>query len=199
VLLKANTPYMVQLEEGHTDLKINGAVKLVTNAPEFAVRYGDWEFVGVYQYKKWAEDDAELQKGRAVYGFVGTASDGFEVGDFVRGMAGATIKPMRAYLRYNPLPKMQSAPGLTKVARYNVADWNSASVTSELPETITVVRGGDEENGDEHTTVIADFNTRSGKFALPRSANRVFDLKGRAYGKDARKARGAYYGKKVLK
>ena len=198
VLLKANTPYMVQLEEGHTDLKINGAVKLVTNAPKFVVRSGDWEFVGVYQYKKWAEDDEELQKGRAIYGFVGVAGDDFAVGDFVRGKAGAFISPMRAYLRYNPLPKMQSAPGLTKVARYNVADWNSASVTSELPETITVVRGGDEENGGEHTTVIADFNTRSGKFALPRSANRVFDLKGRAYGKDARKARGAYYGKKVL-
>ena len=111
----------------------------------------------------------------------------------------ADILPDESNITSLAVPKMQSAPGLTKVARYNVADWNSASVTSELPETITVVRGGDEENGDEHTTVIADFNTRSGKFALPRSANRVFDLKGRAYGKDARKARGAYYGKKVLK
>ena len=131
VLLTANTPYMVKLETGYSNLEIRGAVKLVTNAPEFAVRYGDWEFVGVYQYKKWAEDDEELQKGRAIYGFVGVA--------------------------------------------------------------------GDEENGGEHTTVIADFNTRSGKFALPRSSNRVFDLKGRVYGMDARKARGAYYGKKVLK
>jgi hypothetical protein len=199
VLLKANTPYMVQLEEGYSSLEIRGAVTLKTNELEHTVRYEDWEFVGVYQYKKWTEDDAELQTGRAVYGFVGAAKDGFAIGDFVRVKAGATIKPMRAYLRYNPLPKMQSALGLTKVARYNVADWKSASITSELPETIPVVRDVDNENGGEHTTVIGQFNTRSGKFALPRSTNRVFDLKGRAYGKDARKARGAYYGKKVLK
>jgi hypothetical protein len=106
---------------------------------------------------------------------------------------------MRAYLRYNPKPNVQNVLAVKKVARYNVADWNSASVTSELPESILVVRDVDSENGGEHTTVIGQHNTRSGKFALPRSTNRVFDLKGRAYGKDARKAHGAYYGKKVLK
>ncbi|SMG30390.1 hypothetical protein SAMN05720489_2024 [Fibrobacter sp. UWB13] len=198
-LLKANTPYIVQLEKGHTSLEIRGPVKLVTNEPEFAVRRGDWEFVGVYQYKKWAEGDAELIDGRAIYGFVGVAGDGFVIGDFVRGKAGAYISPLRAYLRYNPLPNVQNVLAVKKVARYNVADWKSASITSELPETITVVREGEDENGGEHTTVIGQINTRSGKFALPRSANREFDLKGRAYGKDARKARGAYYGKKVLK
>ena len=198
-LLKANTPYMVQLEEGHTDLKINGAVKLVTNAPEFAVRSGDWEFVGVYQYKKWTEDDAELQTGRAVYGFVGAAKDGFAIGDFVRVKAGATIKPMRAYLRYNPKSTRYNAPKMQMAPRYTLSDWNDVKSISELPETITVVRDGDGKNGSEQTTVIGQFNARTGEFTLQRSANRVFDLKGRAYGKNARKARGAYYGKKVLK
>ena len=199
VLLKANKPYTVLLDEGYSSLEIRGAVTLKTNKPEHVVSYGDWEFVGVYQYKKWTEDDDDLQKGHAIYGLVGVAVDGFTIGNFVRVAAGAYINPMRAYLRYNPKPNVQNVLAVKKVARYNVADWNSASVTSELPESILVVRDVDSENGGEHTTVIGQHNTRSDKFALPRSTNRVFDLKGRAYGKDARKAHGAYYGKKVLK
>jgi phage baseplate assembly protein gpV len=192
-LLKANQPYIVQLDENHTTLEVRGAVKLVTNAPEFAVRQGDWEFVGVYQYKKWAADDKELLNGRAIYGFVGQAMDGFTIGSFVKGKAGASISPMRAYMRYNPLPGPSMAP------RYAVADWNDVASVNELPETITIVRERNDENTDEHTTVIGHFNSRSGGTSLQRSAGRVFDLKGRAYGKDARKARGAYYGKKVVK
>ena len=99
VLLKANTPYMVQLEEGYSSLEIRGAVTLKTNELEHTVRYEDWEFVGVYQYKKWTEDDAELQTGRAVYGFAGQTLNGYKIGDFVRIKAGASINPMRAYLR----------------------------------------------------------------------------------------------------
>ena len=193
VLLKANQPYIVQLDEDHTTLEVRGAVKLVTNAPEFAVRYGDWEFVGVYQYKKWAADDKELLNGRAIYGFVGQAMDGFTIGSFVKGKAGASISPMRAYMRYNPLPGPSMAP------RYAVADWNDVASVNELPETITIVRERNDENSEEHTTVIGHFNSRSGGASLQRSAGRVFDLKGRGYGKDARKARGAYYGKKVVK
>ena len=199
VLLKANTPYMVQLEEGHTDLKINGAVKLVTNAPEFAVRYGDWEFVGVYQYKKWAEDDAELQKGRAVYGFAGQTLNGYKIGDFVRIKAGASINPMRAYLRYNPLPKQSNAPNMLMAPRPTSFDLNDVKSIGELPKMISVVRDDDGKNGSEQTTVIGQLNTRTGEFTLHRSVDRVFNLKGQAYSKDARKARGAYYGKKVLK
>ncbi|SIO37699.1 carbohydrate-binding domain-containing protein [Fibrobacter sp. UWB11] len=192
-LLKANTPCMVQLDETHTSIEVRGAVKLVTNAPEFAVRYGDWEFVGVYQYKKWTEDDEELLNGRAVYGFVGKAVDGFTIGKFVRIKAGAYINPMRAYMRYNPLPGPQMA------LRYSVADWNKTVSSIELPESITILRDVDGENHEERTTVIGHFNTHTGDFRLQRSTGRVFDLKGRAYGKDARKARGAYYGKKVIK
>ena len=88
---------------------------------------------------------------------------------------------------------MQMAP------RYTLSDWNDVKSISELPETITVVRDGDGKNGSEQTTVIGQFNARTGEFTLQRSADRVFNLKGQAYSKNARKARGAYYGKKILK
>ena len=199
VLLKANTPYMVQLEEGHTTLEIRGSVVLKTNAPEFAFRYGDWEFVGVYQYKKWTEDDAELQTGRAVYGFAGQTLNGYKIGDFVRIKAGASINPMRAYLRYNPLPKQSNAPNMLMAPRPTPFDLNDVKSIGELPKMISVVRDDDGKNGSEQTTVIGQLNTRTGEFTLHRSVDRVFNLKGQAYSKDARKARGAYYGKKVLK
>ena len=199
VLLEANTPYMVQLEEGHTTLEIRGSVVLKTNAPEFAFRYGDWEFVGVYQYKKWTEDDAELQTGRAVYGFAGQTLNGYKIGDFVRIKAGASINPMRAYLRYNPLPKQSNAPNMLMAPRPTLSDLNDVKSIGELPKMISVVRDDDGKNGSEQTTVIGQLNTRTGEFTLHRSVDRVFNLKGQAYSKDARKARGAYYGKKVLK
>ena len=199
VLLEANTPYMVQLEEGHTTLEIRGSVLLKTNAPEFAFRYGDWEFVGVYQYKKWTEDDAELQTGRAVYGFAGQTLNGYKIGDFVRIKAGASINPMRAYLRYNPLPKQSNAPNMLMAPRSTPSDLNDVKSIGELPKMISVVRDDDGKNGSEQTTVIGQLNTRTGEFTLHRSVDRVFNLKGQAYSKDARKARGAYYGKKVLK
>ena len=199
VLLEANTPYMVQLEEGHTTLEIRGSVVLKTNAPEFAFRYGDWEFVGVYQYKKWTEDDAELQTGRAVYGFAGQTLNGYKIGDFVRIKAGASINPMRAYLRYNPLPKQSNAPNMLMAPRSTPSDLNDVKSIGELPKMISVVRDDDGKNGSEQTTVIGQLNTRTGEFTLHRSVDRVFNLKGQAYSKDARKARGAYYGKKVLK
>ena len=199
VLLEANTPYMVQLEEGHTTLEIRGSVVLKTNAPEFAFRYGDWEFVGVYQYKKWTEDDAELQTGRAVYGFAGQTLNGYKIGDFVRIKAGASINPMRAYLRYNPLPKQSNAPNMRMAPRPTPSDLNDVKSIGELPKMISVVRDDDGKNGSEQTTVIGQLNTRTGEFTLHRSVDRVFNLKGQAYSKDARKARGAYYGKKVLK
>ena len=68
-----------------------------------------------------------------------------------------------------------------------------ASTDDELPDRMDVVIIDNEENGDEHTTVIGQFNTRTGEFKTQRN----YDLKGRnTQGKT--KAKGMYYGKKVL-
>ena len=83
--------------------------------------------------------------------------------------------------------------------RSTSSDLNDVKSIGELPKMISVVRDDDGKNGSEQTTVIGQLNTRTGEFTLHRSVDRVFNLKGQAYSKDARKARGAYYGKKVLK
>ena len=197
-MLKANTPYMVQMAEGSTELGIRGAVKLVSNEYEHVLRLGDWEIVGMYHYKKWKADDEELQSGRAIYGFVGTAVEGLTIGRFVRGAAGAYINPMRAYMRYNPeLKKSQNAAQF--VSRYALADWTSGTTTSELPETISVVRERSDENNNEHTTVIGHVGARKKDFKANLFDCSVFDLKGRSVNKDERMVRGAYYGKKIVK
>ena len=194
VMLMANHPYMVQMEKNITELKIRGAVKLVTNEPEFVTRIGDseWEIVGMYHYKKWAEDDSELLNGRAIYGFVGEEVTGFQIGTFVRCKAGVYINPMRAYMRYNPL-KPQG------IARYGVANWRNSTASIDLPESIIIVRDGNSEAVEKQTTTIGHFNTHTGEIKLNPAGDRVYDLKGRSIRKDAKKAKGAYYGKKAAR
>jgi hypothetical protein len=54
------------------------------------------------------------------------------------------------------------------------------------------------DDGDGETTVIGQFNTRTGEFRMNGAATRrTFDAKGRNVGDKVNKARGAYYGKKV--
>jgi len=183
---------MVQMEEGVTALKIRGAVELKTNESEYVIRSGDWEIVGMYHYKKWAEDDSELLNGRAIYGFVGEEVTGFEIGTFVRCKAGVYINPMRAYMRYNP-SKPQG------IARYGVANWRSSTASIDLPESIIIVRDGNSEAVEKQTTAIGRFNTRTGEIKLNSVGDRVYDLKGRSIRKDAKKAKGAYYGKKAAR
>ena len=85
-----------------------------------------------------------------------------------------------------------------QLARANGAYVNRPSVVQEeLPEIMSIVidNGRDDEG---QTTVIGHFNTRTGEIKMIPQ-NRTFDIKGRNVGNKANKARGAYYGKKVLK
>ena len=104
--------------------------------------------------------------------------------------AGASIRPLRAYLVRKEQPSTVRANGY-------YANRNVASIKDELPEQMNLVIVGKDKNGEEHTTVIGQFNTRSGEFRA-NSVKRVYDLKGRPVNKDARKVRGAYYGKNLL-
>ena len=191
-VLNANTPYMVQMGQGK--LVVNGGVTLKKTAPADTSIDG-WIFRGTWQYKKWGASGVDPETGYA-YGFAasesGSGDNKISVGEFVRAGEGAWISPMRAYLvRADKAPVQGVRANGNYVMRPSFAQ-------EELPELLNVVI--DHGDGDEeHTTVIGHFNTRTGEFKMNNDAiKRTFDVKGRNVGDKASKARGAYYGKKVI-
>ncbi|SOD13432.1 Listeria/Bacterioides repeat-containing protein [Fibrobacter sp. UWB16] len=185
--LKANTPYMVKMTGAK--LGIDGGVTLLPT--EAAVTKSDaqndgWEFRGTYAYKSWQEGDEDLCR---VYGFAGGSNDEVSEGDFVKFTAGASLRPLRAYLI-----NTNRTCGAPKMARaYGDYVLGAKSSIDDLPESMKVVIVGE----DGYTTVIGHFNTRTGEFTTGTSV-RKFDLKGRAV-RGTPSARGAYYGKRVKK
>ena len=176
--LSANTPYLILMKD--QNLVVHGGVTLrKTVEPVATIDDCDWEFRGTLAYKKWEEGDPELGR---VYGFAGQAKDGIKIGQFVKAAAGAYIYPFRAYL-------IKKAPASAVKSNYAGAK----SMTSmSLPNEIDIVV--DEDENGEQTTTIGRFNTRTGEFKmLPE-----YDLKGRKLN-GRPKARGAYYGNKVIK
>ena len=183
--INAYTPYMVLMNEN--SLRIYGGVTFKkTVEPVAKVEGSDWEFHGTLEYKKWESGDADLGR---VYGFAAEASDGIDVGQFVRAGAGAYIYPLRAYLL---------SPAKAQGVKGNFAGAKSLS-TMSLPETINVEIEDDDGSATEpKTTVIGQFNTRTGEFKMMNYNRGTFDLKGRRVNGDkANMARGAYYGKTV--
>lgn len=181
--IQANTPYFVKLKD--SKLSFEGPVTLEVTSEPMVVN-GQWAFVGTYAYKKWTADDPELSAcngGSCVYGYAAKNDGHFEVGQFVKVGAGASIAPMRAYLI-----KM---PNVTKVAPSPFGtDKFIASAEKTLPDHIDIVI--DDPNGQ--TTFVGRFNTRTGEFSKSRY-NYTFDLKGRRV-KGTNNARG-YYVKKM--
>jgi len=195
--LTANTPYLVQM--GQENLKVNGGVMLKATAPA-NVSIDDWTFRGTWQYKKWGPScstegqNCDRETGNA-YGFAASSSDDdkINVGDFVRVGEGAWILPMRAYLVSTDI--LESTPP-AQLARANGAYVKRPSVMQEeLPEFMSIVIDLDDEG--KETTVIGQFNTRTGEIKMNYDRGK-FDLKGRRVN-GTNNARSAYYGKKVLK
>ena len=181
--LEANHPYMLRLSK--EKLTFHGGVTL-NSMSDPAIRKGDWVFHGTLAKRVWNKDDPELSK---VYGFSAEERTSFKIGDFVKFGARSWIRPLRAYMIKDPVP--------VPLARRYAYDWTSSLDTEttidSLPERIKVVIIERGEDSEEHTTVIGHINTRTGEFTMERN----YDLKGRKLnGKP--KARGAYYGKKVL-
>ena len=208
----ANTPYAVIVPDGgklQFDLKGQKASVSTNYKHTTRVADGNWLFVGVYTYKVWEEGDEEIG---LAYGFAGAKSAGGaaegEFGKLAIDYSGDTPQypyayPLRAYLRkrdesvrlFGNVQDAQVAeaaqaakgrpvaPGESVVARYSA---------KFIPESIDVQFEDEDENG-EHTTFVARLNTRTGEFKMLRN----YDLKGRKLN-GAPRARGAYYGKKVL-
>jgi chitodextrinase len=187
--LSANTPYLVQTRA--TTLKVTGPVTIEPTA-EAVKELDGWKFRGMWEFKRWDAGDREL--GYA-YGFAASApkDSKIEVGDFVKIGEGTYIYPLRAYLVSSNIPDPVQG------VRANGAYVKRPTVKQkELPELMSVIV--DDEGDGKQTTVIGQFNTRTGEFKMNNAATkRTFDVKGRNVGNKANKARGAYYGKKTLK
>ena len=187
--LKANTPYMLKMTD--ETLFFNGSDYTIKKTEPAVATSGNWQFIGTYAYKKWEKGDTDLG---SVYGFAATASNGAEIGQFVKAGSGAFIRPLRAYLKYSaPNGEPRPAPA------GHVSVWRDRS--NELPEEIEVVVvegkgrasiGSGESGSEKKTTVIGRINTRTGEFT---PVTRTYDLKGRSLNAKP-KAKGVYVGKK---
>lgn len=191
IYLQAHTPYMVQMYE--PTLTIHGAVTLepIKNDQYEDVK-DDWKFVGTYVFKKWKAGDKEL--GHA-YGYSAVNMGKFKAGEFGIIAENAITRAFRAYL----VQIQPQAIAARKPSQSNVGAQTVLSSSYSLPDYMDVVIIDRDEDGKEHTTVIGRFNTRTGEFKLEPVGDRVYDLKGRTIRKDAKKAKGAYYGKKAVR
>ena len=159
--LKANTPYMVLMNDGN--FAVDGGVTLVPTV-EPVVRSGTWEFRGTLAKRVWAEGDADLGR---VYGFSAEErpDQNIKIGQFVKAGAGAWIRPGRAYLIN--VPETQSSH--VGAGRPAIA----ALPSVVLPEDMDVVI----EEQDGSTTFVGRINARTGEFVNMKA--RMYDLKGR--------------------
>ena len=202
--LTANTPYLVQMNDATLKLKSEAFPLMLEKTAPADVSIDGWTFRGTWEYKKWGPScsterlNCDPETGNA-YGFAASSTDDskISVGDFVRVGEGAWIRPMRAYLVST---KILESTSPAQGVRANGAYVKRPSFAQEeLPEFMSIVVDVDDGNDDsaEQTTVIGQFNTRTGEFKMNYDRGK-FDLKGRRVN-GTNNARGAYYGKKILK
>ena len=191
--LEAYKPYLITLDPEATSISINKSPIVIKKIPsEFDVKpsekysqYGNYVFRGVVKAKTWGANDEEIlgTNKAAAYGFAGSSTTDISVGQFVRLAEGAYIKPFRAYIYKSPVQSV------------NVNNGSSlrpiASIDDDLPEVMNIVVVDGKKEGEEHTTVIGQFNSRTGEFLLNRTP-RSYDLKGRSVRDASRKAKGMY-------
>lgn len=184
---EANMPYFLRVNADYIALG-NYCYPITLNTTTGGNKvqsFGPWEFTGTYSYKAWDTGDSELGY---VYGFAAKEKevDGKQIqaGQFVKGKEGAFIRPLRAYLKYNPKKK-----ALSKDADDDAV---AALTPSELPATIDVIFS----DKDGQTTAIYSLNTYTGEFS--NSTTGWYDMKGRKLSKKPTiKGNYFYNGKKV--
>lgn len=149
--LVANKPYIFVASESSLTFDVSAESPVTLNTSEMQpVTIGSWTFAGTYEYLVVGGMD---DYGR-VYGFSGESKDGVSIGMFVKGGAGATIKPMRAYLVYND--------GGNSAGKTAGSGFGSGAF--DLPDEVDVVildeQGNATERGilDVHTGVIRSGN-----------------------------------------
>ena len=176
--LVANKPYIFIASESSLTFDVSAESPVTLNTSEMQpVTIGSWTFAGTYEYLVVGGMD---DYGR-VYGFSGESKDGVSIGMFVKGGAGATIKPMRAYLVYN-----DDGNSTGKMAGNGFG-----SGAFDLPDEVDVVILDEQGNATERE--ILDVRT-----GVVRSGN-WYDLQGRRL-KGEPRTQGTYYhnGKLVI-
>ena len=196
--MEAYKPYLIKLKSQATNIVIKKTTDLVLKATptedgDFDVmqsddynQYGNYVFRGVVKAKTWGANDEEIQgtNKAAAYGFAGAASTGISVGQFVKVGEGAFIKPLRAYIYKSPVPQNVKANGAHALRQ-------TASINDDVPETMKIVVVDSEKDGGEQTTVIGQFNSRTGEIRL-NSTQGSYDLKGRSVRDANHMAKGVY-------
>ncbi len=168
----AYTPYLIQMESETLEIKGTVDIEKTPFNHDFLYQSGSWFIDGSDEYMEFTQ---EMLESGNTYGFNDQVTETFKTaGQFVKIGAGATLPPFRAFIFTRDI----FTPELKEKNR---------------PVTMDVVIV-ESTNGNEHTTVIGSINTRSGEFKM----NRNYDLKGRKLN-GTHQARGAYYGKKILK
>lgn len=172
VKTEAYRPYLIQMES--ETLVIKGAVDIAETPKTLtpAIGRGIWFILASDEFMEFTPEHLISDN---IYGFNDQVTEDFKTaGQFVKVGAGATLAPFRAFIFTRDI----FTPELKEKNR---------------PATMDVVIV-ESTNGNEHTTAIGSINTRSSEFKM----NRDYDLKGRKLN-GTHQARGAYYGKKVLK
>ena len=194
----AYTPYMVQMEDPQIGFGYVGGITLEVTPAKAEARVGDWVFRGTTEKKIF---DAEETKDGNVWGFAAKVQDAAKyVGQFVRLGAGASAQPLRAYMVYAPEDSdppaqlVKASKNATFAAKPAKANSIAGVETAALSDKIDVVIVSRSDKNEEHRTVIGTLTRSTSEFKMLRD----YDLKGRKVN-GMNRARGAYYGKKVLK
>ena len=194
---EAYKPYLIQVDftgdiyfSSNTEPLVIKATPTAENAFDVKQKdkynqYGDYVFRGVVQGKTWgAEDDDVLgTDGAAAYGFASATTADVSVGQFVKVGEGASIKPFRGYIYKNPVPKKVKLNGGNLLRQ-------TASI-DDLPDVMDIVLVDRKKDGSEQTTVIGQYNSRTGEIRMNRT-ERTYDLKGRSVRDASRMAKGVY-------
>ena len=194
ITLEAYKPYLITLDPEATSISINKSPIVIKKIPsEFDVKpsekysqYGNYVFRGVVKAKTWGANDEEIlgTNKAAAYGFAGSSTTDISVGQFVRLAEGAYIKPFRAYIYKSPVPQNVKANGAHALRQ-------TASINDDVPETMKIVVVDGKNDGGEQTTVIGQFNSRTGEIRLNRTQG-SYDLKGRSVRDASHMAKGVY-------
>ena len=127
-VLQANTPYIFLPNGSNGKMTVNNTAQVtVSTANPQTTTQGVWEFIGTHSPIVWLSGHADLGR---VFGFAAEEKNGCEIGQFVKAGAGASIDPMRGYLRYTA----SLAPAM---------DGSNTTAVDELPATMRVVIGGE--------------------------------------------------------
>ena len=187
--LSANTPYLFMpyifdgMSQGDAmPLIFTGEVATAANAGYTSKAEGTagayWTFQGVYYNVAWNDGNADLG---SVYGFAAQNYDGgsytVNPGDFVKAMAGASIAPFRAFLKFTPV---SGAP-------------RRGAAEEALPSRMTVRL----VNADGDVTAIGTIDTKTGEIRFDSDA--WYTLDGRRL--DSKPAQKGVYinnGKKII-